>query len=78
MSDDDRPENPENKPSIANIRGLPAPNPTEIEKQVAAYRRNENAVLEFYDINARIQRSRYLALRKEGFTPLEAIELCKT
>jgi len=34
--------------------------------------------LEYYQITAKLHRSKYEALIAEGFTPTEALELCKT
>ena len=51
---------------------------TERLKQVIGnLRANEALVAEFYDLDARIKRKRYDALLDAGFTPAEAVELCK-
>lgn len=36
------------------------------------------ALMEFAELQARLTRTKYNALLKEGFTEVQAIELCKT
>ncbi|RFP19155.1 hypothetical protein [Duganella sp. BJB475] len=44
---------------------------------VREMRENIAAHIEFAQLDARIKRAKYLALTKEGFTPQEALTLCK-
>lgn len=60
------------------VKLVPQYTPSEIETATEQYRKNEVAIGEYYKINARIQRKRYLSLRAEGFTRSQALELCKS
>jgi len=59
-----------------NIVGLPA-KPDEIRAAVESLKRNAEAFIEMGVVMARIRRAHFSAYIAEGFTPAEALELCK-
>lgn len=72
MSDDDN----RKPPAIVSI--LPPFKPSEIQRAAANYAKNEKAITEYYVVYARVQAARFKALRAQGFTIAQALELCKT
>lgn len=59
-----------------NIVGLPA-KPDEIRAVVESLKRNAEAFMEMGIVMARIRHAHFKAYIAEGFTPAEALELCK-
>ena len=59
-----------------NIVGLPT-KANEIRAAVESLRREADAFIEMGVIMARIRRAHFTAYIAEGFTPTEALELCK-
>lgn len=59
-----------------NIVGLPT-KPDEIRAAVESLKRNAEAFMEMGVVMARIRRAHFTAYIAEGFTPAEALELCK-
>lgn len=50
---------------------------TALEKDFEEFKASFDTILEFYKYEAKITRTRYLALVEEGFTEEEAMELCR-
>lgn len=59
-----------------NIVGLPT-KPNEMQAAVEAIKRDAQAFIEMGAVMARIRRAHFTAYIAEGFTPAEALELCK-
>lgn len=48
-----------------------------LQKEIGIFRRNLPDMIEFYNYESKLVRSRYLALIKEGFTEDQALKLCR-
>lgn len=59
-----------------NIVGLPT-KPNEMRAAIEAIKRDADAFIEMGAVMARIRRAHFTAYIAEGFTPTEALELCK-
>jgi len=59
-----------------NIVGLPT-KPNEMRAAIEAIERDAEAFIEMGAVMARIRRAHFTAYIAEGFTPAEALELCK-
>lgn len=59
-----------------NIVGLPT-KPNEMRAAVESIKRDADAFIEMGQVMARIRRAHFTAYIAEGFTPTEALELCK-
>ena len=59
-----------------NVVGLPT-KPNEMRAAVESIKRDADAFVEMGQVMARIRRAHFLAYIAEGFTPGEALELCK-
>jgi len=52
--------------------------PDKFKEAVRAMKEQLSDQIEFQQLVAKLQRAKYVALIEEGFTPAEALELCKT
>lgn len=52
--------------------------PSKLRESLADMREQMPALLEYVVMTAQLTRARYNALRKEGFTEKQAIELCRS
>jgi hypothetical protein len=48
-----------------------------LQQSLAAYRMNLPVLIEYQILNAQVTRAKYNALLKEGFTPEQAVQLCR-
>ncbi len=62
------------KPDL-NVVHVTVP-PSELAKALGEYKKSLPAMMEYNRISAKLWRAKYLALRDEGFTSVEAIQLC--
>jgi hypothetical protein len=61
------------KPTIVDI----SPPPTKYAAAVAEFRDNLDLTLEHYRLISKVKWAQYNALKEEGFTEAQALELCK-
>ena len=62
---------------MSNIIGMPV-TPNEVRALVAELRRDMDAQIELVGLVAKLKRATYKAYIAEGFTPDQALSLCKT
>ena len=64
------------KPTPINV-SQEAASQFQLEQGVEQTKRNMPLILEYITLQAKQRRAKYRALVKEGFTPEQALELCK-
>lgn len=52
--------------------------PNKLAAAIEEYKRNMNYLIEFYEITAKLKYKQYESYVASGFTPEQALELCKT
>lgn len=60
-----------------SVTPLPPVEANKLLEALSQLKRNLPAMIEYNQIDARLKRARFDALVAEGFTPAQAIELCK-
>ena len=82
MSDkDDEQKGKDSKDNVLMMPGVTDPNPDKTKQAIEAGNRlkeNIHLMVEFFEINAKLTRAKFDALKKEGFTDAQALELCQT
>lgn len=68
-------ERDNDKPKVTVIPG--GSNPNEVKEALRNIRSNLQLHLEYIQITAKMHKTKYDALIKEGFTDAQALELCK-
>lgn len=62
---------------MSDIRALPTPEADKLRAAVEEMRRTLPLLTEYHQLDAKIKRAKYDALLAEGFSPNQALELCK-